>query len=212
MLVKKMIPPVKQTFIFLRHGEPVGGKIFRGSSDDPLTEKGWQQMHKAVDSLSFDEIISSPLKRCAEFANKLANKSNRNLTINKKLKEMHLGDWEGWTVEQVAKQYPEALTAFWKQPHRNPPPNAERFTDFERRILTQWNSMQQTSTECLEEKTILVIAHAGVMMVLLKKLLNIPMENIYSIKLNYASKLRIETFGQSNSLKPQIYVEHGYEF
>ena len=37
-------------------------------------------------------------------------------------------------------------------------------------------------------------------------------KNIYSIKLNYASKLRIETFGQSNSLKPQIYIEHGYEF
>jgi len=33
----------------MRHGEPVGGRAYRGHSiDDPLSEKGWQQMWDAV--------------------------------------------------------------------------------------------------------------------------------------------------------------------
>jgi len=29
------------TIDLLRHGEPVGGKRYRGQIDDPLSEKGW---------------------------------------------------------------------------------------------------------------------------------------------------------------------------
>ena len=38
----------------IRHGEPEGGRAFRGHSiDDPLSEKGWQQM--------WDVLAKSPL-------------------------------------------------------------------------------------------------------------------------------------------------------
>ena len=33
---------------FLRHGETTGGKCFRGSIDDVLTERGLQQMHATM--------------------------------------------------------------------------------------------------------------------------------------------------------------------
>ena len=49
----------------IRHGEPVGGKRYRGQIDDPLSEKGWQQMRDAVAGHNpWDVIISSPLARC----------------------------------------------------------------------------------------------------------------------------------------------------
>lgn len=124
----------KTTFIFLRHGEPVGGKIFRGSTDDPLTENGWQQMHDSVKDLSYDEIISSPLKRCVEFSETLQNKMKLPLTINKNIQEMHLGDWEGLSAAQVEQLDAKALGAFWEAPHSNTPPNGEAFYDFEQRI------------------------------------------------------------------------------
>ena len=39
----------KETIIdLLRHGEPVGGRLLRGSQDDPLTEEGWSQMRASV--------------------------------------------------------------------------------------------------------------------------------------------------------------------
>ena len=34
----------------LRHGQCEGGEIYRGSTDVPLTDLGWQQMRNAVAS------------------------------------------------------------------------------------------------------------------------------------------------------------------
>jgi alpha-ribazole phosphatase/probable phosphoglycerate mutase len=36
------------TLDLLRHGESVGGRKYRGQTDDPLSEKGWAQMRDVV--------------------------------------------------------------------------------------------------------------------------------------------------------------------
>ena len=52
----------------LRHGEVEGGERYRGSTDDALSARGWEQMRAAVgDACAWTGIVSSPLKRCAEF-------------------------------------------------------------------------------------------------------------------------------------------------
>ena len=57
----------------LRHGETERGGGFRGSLDDALTARGWQQMHAALHGAGpWDALISSPLQRCAAFASQLA--------------------------------------------------------------------------------------------------------------------------------------------
>lgn len=35
-------------FDLIRHGEPEGGRKFRGSTDHPLSQDGWAQMRYAV--------------------------------------------------------------------------------------------------------------------------------------------------------------------
>ena len=207
-----MNEPVKTTFIFMRHGEPVGGKIFRGSTDDPLTDIGWQQMHDSVKDLTYEQIISSPLKRCKEFSSRLNEKLSLPLKVIDDLQEIHLGDWEGLSVEQVNKLDSDALENFWAAPHRFTPPSAERFINFEKRILSVWNKMLEQQVSKNKPATILVVSHAGVMMVLLKHWLEIPVENILNIKLNYASKVRVEVYDAIYNLKPQLYIEHGYDF
>jgi len=202
----------KTSFIFLRHGEPLGGVKFRGSTDDPLTELGWSTMRTAVDNMQFDEIISSPLKRCSDFSEKLCSKLNIPLYIYNDLQELHLGEWEGLSPSEVEKLDAEALYAFWDDPIKNTPPSAENFIDFECRVLKTWDKLNKKYVSTENSKTILVVMHAGVMMVLLKKLLDIPIENILTIKLNFASKVRVEMHASSYQLKPQIYIEHGYDF
>ena len=60
-------------FDLIRHGEPAGGPMFRGSKDDPLSDTGWQQMNAAIrDDDQWDVIITSPLLRCRLFAEQLA--------------------------------------------------------------------------------------------------------------------------------------------
>ena len=70
------------TVDFIRHGEPHGGDILRGRVDPALTDLGWTQMQKATGLSSehvpseitpnWSEIISSPLKRCRDFAEQVA--------------------------------------------------------------------------------------------------------------------------------------------
>jgi broad specificity phosphatase PhoE len=64
-----------QTHIdLLRHGEVLGGSCYRGITDDPLTNKGWQQMQAKLDcNKHWDVIISSPLSRCHHFAKLLSS-------------------------------------------------------------------------------------------------------------------------------------------
>lgn len=202
----------KTTFIFLRHGEPIGGKIFRGSTDDPLTDAGWKQMQKAVLNLVYDEIVSSPLKRCLEFSKQIQQETSLPLSVVDEIQELHLGDWEGLSVEQVEKIDAKALREFWAAPQCCTPPNAERFIDFEQRILSAFETLKGRYISNEESKTVLVVCHAGVMMVLLKSWLQLPIENILCLKLNYASKIRVELHDASYNLKPQIYIDHGYEF
>lgn len=59
----------------LRHGEPVGGKRYRGDQiDDPLSPQGWAQMQARIDECAmagldgWTAIVSSPLTRCRAIA------------------------------------------------------------------------------------------------------------------------------------------------
>ena len=48
----------------IRHGEPVGGTRIRGNGvDDPLSERGWQQMWVAVQNApTWSRIITLPIR------------------------------------------------------------------------------------------------------------------------------------------------------
>ena len=84
------------TVDMIRHGEPIGGRKYRGQIDDPLSDKGWQQMRDAVaDHCPWDSIISSPLLRCAEFANELAERHKLTVTFAPEFMEIGFGSWEG---------------------------------------------------------------------------------------------------------------------
>ncbi|MEL0584501.1 MAG: histidine phosphatase family protein [Candidatus Thiodiazotropha sp. (ex. Lucinoma kazani)] len=68
------------TIDLLRHGEPVGGSRYRGQIDDPLSERGWEEMWHAVSgNRPWQAIISSPLQRCSQFAQALSSKLNISL-------------------------------------------------------------------------------------------------------------------------------------
>ncbi len=84
------------TFIdVIRHGEPVGGRRYRGYSiDDPLTEKGWAQMRSAVPkSPQWQHIVTSPLKRCRAFSEELANELQITCEVDDNIKEIGFGEW-----------------------------------------------------------------------------------------------------------------------
>ena len=66
----------------LRHGEPVGGRRYRGQQDDPLSDTGWAQMRTSCAEQSWDAVVSSPLQRCARFAEELVAGAETPLVVD----------------------------------------------------------------------------------------------------------------------------------
>lgn len=156
----------------LRHGQTTLGHTLRGSTDDALTELGWQQMRDALNqSLSspnhseWDVIFSSPLQRCDLFAADIASQYALPLIRDPKLQEMHFGDWEGVSTQTIYAQSPELLTKFWEKPMLHTPPNAERLHIFAERVRKALVELQN-HMQIHQYKHALLVTHGGVIKLL----------------------------------------------
>jgi len=102
-------------FDFVRHGEPVGGNKIRGQSNDPLSERGWQQMRAATGTACrWDRVVTSPLVRCYDFARDVASTFGLPLQTDERLKEIGFGSWEGQSHRDLT-----ATDPFLLQPTRH---------------------------------------------------------------------------------------------
>lgn len=185
--------PVQKTLYLLRHGEPEGGDgRFRGQTNDLLTPLGWQQMYQAVASLSITSVISSPLNRCAQFAQALALERQIPCTIEPNLIEMGMGDWEGQRKQVVL---PTAIDR-WRyanDPTQCLPANAESFEHIQQRvqrILRQWQQYP--------DDQLLIVAHAGIIRFILAALLHMPATAALRIKLPFAACLHLQVYWEKN--------------
>lgn len=170
----------------IRHGEPEGGRRYRGASvDDPLSKTGWQQMWAAVpEEATWDHIICSPLSRCNKFAESLADTLGINFTVNQDLKEIGFGSWEGRTPEDIKNNEGDALERFLTDPVNNRPSGAEPLDDFAERV---WAVYESIATD-YQGQHVLIIAHAGVIRAITSKVLGMSLDDVYSrLKIEYAA-------------------------
>ena len=180
----------------LRHGETVAGSCFLGSTDAGLNDAGWQQMHSAIKDKKYQRIISSPLKRCAEFSQQFSQRNNIPLVVETGLCEMHFGDWEVKSVETIWKEQQDLLSAFWEDPLKNAPPNGEKLIDFQSRVNAAFNKIRNE----YNEERILVVAHGGVIRQILATILSVPFKNIQQINIDYAGLSRLDCYAENVSL------------
>jgi len=180
----------------IRHGEPVGGSgRYRGQIDDPLSEKGWQQMREAVaDHCPWEAIVSSPLSRCAAFAKELAERHDLPLSLDERLMEIGFGEWEGRSKAEISAQDPDALQNFYNDPVKFRPPGAETLIDFETRIADAWQAVLQQYSG----RHVLVVGHAGVIRMLVRYILASPLESMFRIHVPNAgiTRIRVDDEGE----------------
>ena len=162
----------------MRHGEPDGGRRYRGYGiNDPLTDKGWQQMWGAIsDQPPWDLIVSSPLSRCLDFSLALSERENIPCIVEDNMKEIGFGVWEGLTPEDILAEDSEALNHFYADPVNNRPEGAEGLEVFSRRV---WDAYQSIASKH-EGKHILIVGHAGVVRAIAANVLKMSLDNVYS--------------------------------
>lgn len=174
----------------LRHGETQGGSGFFGSTDIPLSEYGCTQMWAAIErsDCKWNHIITSPLKRCTDFSRLLQQRHAIPVIQDKRIREIHFGDWEGCFPAELTQMDAELLTRFWHNPVKHPPPNAENLLDFEKRVLSAWHDI----TVQYAGQNILLVTHGGVIRIILCHILQHPVERLLEIEVCHAAMQRIQ--------------------
>jgi alpha-ribazole phosphatase/probable phosphoglycerate mutase len=183
------------TLDLMRHGEPVGGRKYRGQIDDPLSEKGWAQMRAAIgDAAPWTRIVSSPLARCQAFAEMLAQRHGLPLELDPRLKEVGFGCWEGRTAAEIEREAPGTLARFKADPVHARPAGAEPLAEFQARVAAGLQALLSQQPD----RHILVVGHAGVIRMALAWALHIPLQHAYRIEVASASLTRLR-FGDAHA-------------
>jgi len=194
------------TFDLIRHGEPVGGRKYRGQTDDPLSETGWEQMRRATgEHCPWQVVISSPLLRCSDFARELTARHGLPLVLDPRLVELGFGSWEGRTSDELIAENPDIVLRFRTDPISHAPPGAEPLVEFRERILSAWNAM----IESYRGGHVLVVAHAGVIRMLVALVLEIPLQHLFRLQVANAGITRIRVEQHGDRQLPQLLFHGG---
>lgn len=178
------------TIDLLRHGQVATPNLFCAPSNEPLGNNGWKQLTRATQSGRWDAVITSPTRRCHDFARLLAQRQGCPFTIDERLSEMNFGDWIGKTQAEIWEQDAELMQRLWRQPRRFIAPNGEAMEDFIIRIHTAWDDLQAQYAG----QQVLVLTHAGVIRVVLARVLDILYQKSLRFEVGYAQLSRVRVY------------------
>jgi probable phosphoglycerate mutase len=186
---------MEQTVYLVRHGAINCGnkKRYIGITDLHLNNVGLEHariLKKFFSTMVFEKVLISPLQRCIETANIILENFDIHPTKVKEFQEINMGNWENQTFEFIKNQFPNLYEERGLNIANFIPPGGESFYQLQTRVLPAFqHHMENTSGN------ILIIAHAGVNRVILSKVLDFPLENIFDINQPYGcvNKLKKNT-------------------
>jgi len=178
----------------LRHGETEGGVRYWGRTNVALSSRGWLQMRTAVAGGSWDLIVSSPLLRCAAFAEALAQERRVPCRLEADLREMCFGTWEGYSTAELMQRDAERLRLFWSDPRVHTPPGGEPLAELYTRVMAVWQRLS-TASDC---GRLLIVTHGGPIRVLRAMQSRTPLSALLSIDVPHATLIGIDCPLDSN--------------
>ena len=168
----------------LRHGETRAGSVYLGRTDAPLSEHGFRQMAEALlDAPRYHAVLSSPLARCAVFAQDYAQRHGLPLHFDARFQEMDFGAWDGCSAAEIAAADAGALENFWRDPVAFTPPQAEPLLSFQARVLAAWQELPARHPD----QRVLLVTHGGVMRIILCHLQQRPLAELLSLSVPHAA-------------------------
>ena len=118
------VEDIKTRIVLVRHGETrwnIEGRIQGYHSDSPLTDNGHAQARAVGERLAregIDVLYSSDLGRTRQTAEHIAAATGSPLNTDAGVRERGYGVFEGYTFEEIGKEYPEAYAKFRsRDPH-----------------------------------------------------------------------------------------------
>ncbi|MFW0786783.1 histidine phosphatase family protein [Gordonia sp. CPCC 206044] len=175
------LTPVVRRLILLRHGQTEynANSRMQGQLDTDLSDLGVRQAATAAQVLAERDpllIVSSDLRRARDTAEALASRSGLSVTTDTRLRETHLGDWQGLTHHEVDDAMPGARR-LWRDDASWRPPNGESRIDVARRAAPLVAELVAARTDWgsgdTPEAPVVLVAHGGVIAALTAALLGL---------------------------------------
>jgi 2,3-bisphosphoglycerate-dependent phosphoglycerate mutase/probable phosphoglycerate mutase len=166
--------------VLLRHGRTdynATGRM-QGHLDSQLTAEGLAQATRVapeVARLKPRRILSSDLRRAADTADVVSAACGVPVEIDPRLRETHLGQWQGLTVPDIETGWPGAI-ATWRSDPSWAPPGGESRVDVVRRCTPVVEALDDELAEESEASTVVLVAHGGMIAGVVCGLLGLPSE------------------------------------
>jgi probable phosphoglycerate mutase len=174
--------------VLLRHGQTEynANNRMQGQLDTDLSDLGREQASAAAEVLAKRQpllIVSSDLRRALDTANALGERSAVRVGVDTRLRETHLGDWQGMTHLEVDAVAPGARLA-WRDDARWAPHGGESRVDVAARSLPvvdeltthldEWGTDEAGGGS---DRPVVLVAHGGLIAALTAALLDLPVDN-----------------------------------
>jgi glucosyl-3-phosphoglycerate phosphatase len=168
----------------LRHGQTEfnAANRMQGQLDTGLSELGREQAVAAVSVLAKLDpllIVSSDLRRAYDTAAVLTERTGSPLVVDERLRETHLGDWQGMTHGEVDAAAPGARVA-WRNDATWAPHGGESRVDVARRSLPLIAELVESQPDWgadEPDRPVVLVAHGGLIAALTARLLGLPVDN-----------------------------------
>jgi len=109
-------------FLLVRHGETNWNRDrrFQGHADPGLNRTGREQARALADELAGEPIVAiyaSDLARARETAEIIGESVAAPVVLDKELREIDVGEWQGLTWPEVEERYPEGVRRWHERGH-----------------------------------------------------------------------------------------------
>ena len=170
--------------VMLRHGQTEynAGSRMQGQLDSELTDLGRAQAVAAAEVLAKRQpllIVSSDLHRAYDTAVSLGERTGLPVQIDTRLRETHLGDWQGLTHLEVDAASPGARLA-WRDDAAWAPHGGESRGDVAARsvpLVAELVAGQRDWGVGEPDRPVVLVAHGGLIAALCAGLLGLPVES-----------------------------------
>jgi broad specificity phosphatase PhoE len=178
----RYVSAVSTRIYLVRHGvtDWHAEKRILGQRDLGLSVTGRQQADATAAALAevpLAEVLSSPLQRALETAQRIAEPRGIQVARDKRLTDFAVGRWEGMTTTEIAAT-PE-FQRFLVDPENEGIPGGEKLSQVHERAV---RAVEQALADTPSGEGVAVVSHASVVRVLLAHYLGSPPANYHRLR------------------------------
>jgi glucosyl-3-phosphoglycerate phosphatase len=147
--------------IIWRHGRTEWNVVarFQGQADIPLDEVGYAQAARAAEVLATYRpagLYSSDLSRSYQTAEMLARRTGLDIITDKRLREIHVGSWEGLLGKEIREADPELARRLWAGEDVRRSPTGESPSEVAERMAEVLTEIAEAAED---HSTVVVVTH-----------------------------------------------------